>query len=507
MFRSLYSPRVALPKSSVIMAVRRSMQTILQMFSLSGHNRSTPTGNRFTNKAYVGVFRGLRFRLTFSVLLLIAVTTFSIAMIVIQVMDRSLLNSLIQRGSAITLAASTPAGYSLLMNDRLALDNLASQIERAQAELIYVTILDLDQNIMAHNHLEQVGNKFTALTGTPLEQSSELDVVSGVRDGTECFEFRRPIFFAGQLVGSVVIGINNMELVAAKTLAHRNILLIAAAATAIAFFGAMLLSSVLTGPIEKLTTGVANLQKGAHVDSIPVRTNDELGILTRNFNHMAQVIQQQKNNLQNYATDLESSYGDMVRVLAAALDARDNYTYGHSARVAQFALGLAGKFHFNIDELKELELSCLLHDIGKIHIPDAVLNKADKLDDTEFQQINKHPVLGSQILELAPSLHKYIPTVKHHHERYDGTGYPEGLSGDDIPLHAQIVALADTYDAMTSSRPYRKGRSRSEAINEIRACSGSQFNPALVEPFIEIIYSFPDDVADETLRSEVLCAS
>ena len=506
MFRSLHSPRVVQPKSREIMAVRRNTQTFLQKIGFTKPGDAHCSGNRFTNKTPLNFYRGLRFRLTLFVLILIAVTTFSIAIIVMQVMDRTLLNSMIQRGSAITLAAATPAGYSLLINDRLALDNLAAQIERAQTELVYVAILDLEQKVVAHNLLEQVGSTFSLLPGTSLTQSSDLEVVRGFREGVECFEFRRPIIFADQLVGNVVIGINNMELVAAKASAHRNILLIAAAATILAFLGAMLLSSILTGPIERLTEGVARLQKGEHVDNIPVRSSDELGILTHNFNHMTQVIQQQKENLQDYATDLESSYSDIVRILAAALDARDNYTYGHSARVAQLALGLAGKLHFNIDELKELELACLLHDIGKIHIPDAVLNKAGKLDDSEFHQINKHPVLGSQILELAPSLHKYIPTVKHHHERYDGTGYPNQLCGDDIPLQAQIVALADTYDAMTSSRPYRKGLNRRDAINEIRVCSGSQFNPALVEPFIEVVCSFPDDITNESKRPEILCA-
>ena len=420
MFRSLYPPGVVLPKSHVIMAVRRSTQTFIQRIMPTKSKKTQRSGNRFTNKPSLNFYRGIRFRLTLFVLLLIAFTTFSIAIIVMQVMDRTLLNSMIQRGSAITLAAATPAGYSLLMNDRLALDNLAAQIQSAQAELVYVAILDLEQNIMAHNRLDQVGGAFSLLSGTSLAQDPNLEVVRGLREGVDCFEFSRPIIFAGQLVGHVVIGINNMELIAATSSAHRNILLIAAAATTVAFFGAMLLSSILTGPIEKLTEGVARLQKGEHVDDIPVRSSDELGILTRNFNHMTRVIQQQKENLQDYATELESSYSDMVRILAAALDARDNYTYGHSARVAHFALGLAGKLHFNIEELKELELACLLHDIGKIHIPDAVLNKAGQLNDNESHQINKHPVLGSKILELAPSLHKYIPVVKHHHERFDG---------------------------------------------------------------------------------------
>ncbi len=496
-----------MPPSRVILAVRRSTQTILKNIQAVLTNRMRNSGDRLPGKSPAGFYRGIRFRLTLFVLLLIAATSFSIAIIVIQVMDRSLLHSLIQRGSAITQAAATPAGYSLLTNDRLALDNLAAQIQRAQTELVYVAILDLAQTIVAHNRLDEVGSNFALMPGAPLVQQSGLEVIRGLRDGVECFEFSRPIIFADQLVGRVVIGISTQELVTAKTTAHRNIFLIASAATAFALLGAMLLASIITRPIERLTEGVSRLQNGEQGDDIPVRSNDDLGILTHNFNLMTRVIQQQKENLQGYATELESSYGDMVRILAAALDARDNYTYGHSARVAQLALGLAEHLNFNQAELKELELACLLHDIGKIHVPDAILNKAGKLDHHELQHIVKHPVLGSQILELAPSLHKYIPTVKHHHERYDGSGYPDQLCGDAIPIHAQIVALADTYDAMTSSRPYRKGRSREEALQEIRFCSGSQFNPTLVEPFIETTSLLPDELFINTKRPEIACVS
>jgi len=507
MFRSHYPFRVVLPTSRVIMAVWRITQTILQKTKAvipSGLHRP---GARWVGKPPFGFYRGIRFRLALFVLILIAVTTFSVSFIVMQIMNQVLLDSLIQRGSAITQAAATPAGYSLLTNDRLALDNLAAQIKRAQAELVYVAILDLKQNILAHNHLDRVGSNLPLLSGTLLEHPSDLTIVRGLREGTECFEFRRPIFFADQYVGDVVIGISTLELVASKASAHRQILLVAAVATTLALFGVMLLSSIMTRPIERLTKGVSRLQKGEHVDDIPTKSHDELGMLTRNFNQMARMIQQQKESLQGYAAELELSYNDMVRILAAALDARDNYTYGHSARVARLALGLAEKLNLGREAMQELELACLLHDIGKIHVPDAILNKKDKLDHSEHQQIIKHPLLGSQILELAPSLHKYIPVVKHHHERYDGAGYPDRLSGDAIPLHAQIVALADTYDAMTTSRPYRKGLSRGEAVDEIRFCSGSQFNPRLVEPFIEVICSFPEEMSDDIRRPEFLCAS
>jgi putative nucleotidyltransferase with HDIG domain len=502
-----YPLRFVLPASRAILAVRGITQKFRQIQLTFRSSRRFNAGHLPVEEPPIGFQLGLRFRLVALVLFLVATTTLSVSIIVMQIMDQNLMDSLIKRGGAITQAAAVPAGYSLLTDDRLALDNLAAQIKRTQAEIVYVAILDLEQTILAHSHLDRVNDKLPLMTGPLLGQPADISIIRGLREGMECFEFRRAIFFADRHVGDVVIGIGIGELMASKALVHRQILLVAGVATGLALLGALLISSIFTRPIERLTEGVSRLQKNEPVYEIPVQSRNELGILTRNFNRMARMIQQQNVSLREYAAELGSSYYDMVRILSAALDARDNYTYGHSARVARLALGLADRLNFSPSEIQELELACLLHDIGKIHVPDAILNKDDRLDQKEHAQILKHPLRGSQILELVPSLHKFIPVVKHHHERYDGSGYPGQLSGDAIPLHAQIVALADTYDAMTSSRPYRQGLNREVAIAEIRRCSGSQFNPQLVEPFVEVVQSLPEELLDDILRAEYLCAS
>jgi putative nucleotidyltransferase with HDIG domain len=452
-------------------------------------------------------FRGIRFRLVAFVLSLLVVTTFSVSFIVVKIMDSALMDSLVKRGSAITQAAAVPAGFSLLENDRLAMDNLVAQIKTSQEELVYVAILDLDQNILAHDQLDRVGEKLPSLHGESIPGVHDITIVRGQYEGVDSFEFSRPIYFADRHVGSVVVAVSSSQLIASKALARRQILMVATFVTILALLGAILISLIFTRPIERLADGVSKLQKDEYVDDVPVRSRNELGMLIRNFNKMARTIQKQKASLQGYAEELESSYNDIVRILAAALDARDNYTYGHSARVARFAIAVAEKLDFTREELKELEMGCLLHDIGKIHVRDAVLNKQYSLDQKEFMEISRHPLLGSQILELAPSLHKYIPGVKHHHERFDGKGYPDRLSGDEIPVHAQIVALADTYDAMTSSRPYRKGLSQEKAIAEIRRCSGTQFNPKLAELFVDVAPGISAQLVDDQLPLESLCVS
>ncbi len=499
--------RPGMPSSSPIMAVRRRISAagrkLRPFLPLPRLLRSVRRFGRHP----VPFYRGIRFRLVLFVLLLLGLTTLGVSAIVVKIMDQGLVESLIARGSAITQAIATPAGFSLMTSDRLALDNLVAQIQQGQKELIYAAILDREQHIVAHNRLDRVGKQLPPIAGTTLETRPDLIVRRGLHAGEACYEFRRAILFSGRHVGEVVVGIGAGELTAAERAAHRQIYLLAALALLIGLIGALFLASVLIRPVEQLTDRVSRMQRGDAGDDIPIRSRDELGVLTRNFNRMAKRLQRQQASLREYAAELETSYNDMVRVLAAALDARDTYTYGHSARVAQLALALAGKLELDQTALQELGLACLLHDIGKIHVPDAILNKKAQLDANDLQKIVRHPQLGAQILALAPSLHRYIPAVKHHHERYDGTGYPDRLRGEAIPLQAQIVALADTYDAITSSRPYRKGLSRSAAIAEILAGSGNQFNPDLIEPFIEVVCSLPEEDLADPPRPEQLCAS
>lgn len=184
--------------------------------------------------------------------------------------------------------------------------------------------------------------------------------------------------------------------------------------------------------------------------------------------------------------DLSELFYKTIKSIAQALDARDEYTHGHSLRVTLYSLALAK--HLNIDDelLEEIEITGLLHDIGKIAIPDRILLKPAKLTDEEFAIIKTHPELGEKLVEGIEKLKLISSWLKSHHERYDGKGYPEGLAGEQIPLSSRIIALADTYDAMTSTRAYRSALPHDAAMQEIKRCSGSQFDPKLAELFISI---------------------
>lgn len=435
----------------------------------------------------------IRVKLTILTLILIALITTGSSIVAIQSMDRDLLDSLVKRGHSIALSAAIPAGYSILAGDQLALDNLADKIEESQEDIVYLAILDHNRSVLAHNKLTETGSLFEAAHGEPLQQGAGFTMHLVKRDGRTCYEFLVPIQFTGNQVGSIVVGIDTASLQAAKQTARLRTLLISLAVLVIGALCTFLLSKMVTAPIERLAAGVSQITTGNYAVDIQITSKDELGELTRNFNEMSRVIMSQRERLEGYAGNLEESYISTIRILATALDARDNYTLGHSARVARLSLLTGRQLGMSAEELKELEMACFLHDVGKIHVPDVIINKPVPLNDQEFRVIRMHPEQGAEILRLAESLHKYIPVVLHHHEWYNGEGYPYGLQGEEIHIYAQIVAIADTYDAMTSSRPYRQGCTRDEAIEEIIRFRGSQFNPQLTDFFLVALNDYDED--------------
>jgi len=179
------------------------------------------------------------------------------------------------------------------------------------------------------------------------------------------------------------------------------------------------------------------------------------------------------------------SHSIIVRSLAAAVDIRDRYTHSHSQFVSTLARAVARHMGLTASAINEITIGALLHDVGKIGVPDAILTKEGSLTQEEWESIKQHPVLGKTIIEQAPELRSVVPLVLHHQERFDGTGYPARLKGEDIPLGARIIAAADAYHAIRSDRPYRSGRTHDEAVPELQRCAGTQFDPAVVAALLE----------------------
>ena len=184
--------------------------------------------------------------------------------------------------------------------------------------------------------------------------------------------------------------------------------------------------------------------------------------------------------------ELKELFYKTIRAISNALDTKDSYTNGHSLRVTLYSMILARELNLDDTYMEDIEIAGLLHDIGKIAMPKSILCKNGKLTDEEFLVMKSHPVRGEKIVINIKKLQMISEWVKSHHEKWDGTGYPDGIKGTQIPLAGRIIALADTYDAMTSTRPYRTALSHEVAINEINRCAGTQFDPELAKLFVRL---------------------
>ncbi len=213
----------------------------------------------------------------------------------------------------------------------------------------------------------------------------------------------------------------------------------------------------------------------------------ELLVTKRRYEqHLAELVAQRTAELDRTLGSLEESYRATLRALAAALETRDRETHGHSERVVSFSLRLGRELGLTGDDLRALEFGSLLHDIGKIGVPDAILHKPGALDEHEWEHMRQHPTLGAQILADVSFLTGAARVVGQHHERFDGTGYPRGLCGAEIDLNARIFAVADAFDAITSDRVYRAGRPYDVAVRELTREAGRQFDPEVVAAFLRI---------------------
>jgi len=214
-------------------------------------------------------------------------------------------------------------------------------------------------------------------------------------------------------------------------------------------------------------------------------------------------IQRRTHELEKALSELESNYQMTLEALVAALDAREHETFSHSLRVRAYTRYLARRAGYPPALLPSLEQGALLHDIGKIAVADAILLKPAKLTEDEWTEMRKHPTAGDEILRRVPFLRPASAIVRHHHERFDGTGYPDSLKAAEIPLGARLFAVADTLDAMTTDRAYRKGPGFEAARAEIQRCGGRQFDPHIVELFLKIPLPTWMQVRDEAVGNSI----
>jgi len=245
--------------------------------------------------------------------------------------------------------------------------------------------------------------------------------------------------------------------------------------------GQMLTKIFISQPIfvRRRLHAVINLLVLSRFDEL---TDGQLNVLSILSNSAASAIANE-----SLYQELQQSYLHAIRGLAKAIEARDPYTAGHTDRVSKLAELIADELGWDKSRIDTLIMGCTLHDIGKIGVPDAILNKPGRLTDDERKKMNSHPKLGYKIIHGIDLFKPAIPYIIAHHEWYDGSGYPKGLKGDDIPIEGRLLAVADTFDAIMSDRPYRKGGSLLKAISELLKFSGRQFDPEIVAVFIRVI--------------------
>jgi len=242
----------------------------------------------------------------------------------------------------------------------------------------------------------------------------------------------------------------------------------------------LLFSRRLTGPIKKLVEGTRHIAMGDLQYQVRIEGSEEVNELAKHFNKMAIILYRSRRRVHNY-------FYRVIQSLIQIIEARDPYTRGHSERVSDYAVKIAKRMNFTDEQIELLRETALLHDIGKLGIKESVLNKKGRLTEKEWSLIRRHPVIAEDILRPILLNAEMLTVVRGHHERYDGSGCPDKLAGDNINVFAQILAVADAYDALTSNRAYRSAFKKEQAIAELEKNKGTQFNPKIVELLLEVL--------------------
>ena len=253
--------------------------------------------------------------------------------------------------------------------------------------------------------------------------------------------------------------------------------------TAFAVVLGTLFAGEISRPVRKLAEGARRLAGGDYATRVSVRSHNEVGVLADAFNVMGEEIQKAIEEVKRRAEENEELFMGSIRMLANAIDEKDPYTRGHSERVAYYSACCAKHLGMDGENIRRVHLSGIIHDVGKIGIEDKILRKAAALTDDEYEMMKQHPTKGEHILEAVPLLKERAGDGLMHHENVDGSGYPRGLKGEEIPLLGRIVSVADAFDAMTTDRPYSKAMSFEAGIARLKFLSGKKFDPGCVDAF------------------------
>ena len=266
---------------------------------------------------------------------------------------------------------------------------------------------------------------------------------------------------------------------------RRQTWIISLAFAIVALIVGSIFARFLTSPLLKLVSAAQKIAGGNLSERVETKNITEIGTLGETFNIMAENVEEHIAKLAKAAEENRELFVGTVKALAAAIDGKDHYTRGHSERVSRISVVIGQRLGMDVEEAETLRISALLHDIGKIAVDDAILNKPTALTNDEFEIMKTHPAAGYKILKNIPAMKNYLPGLHMHHEMINGAGYPQGLKGEEIPLQAKIISVADTFDAMTIDRPYQKGMQLDAAIDRIKSFVGTRYDGKVVQALIE----------------------
>jgi len=383
--------------------------------------------------------------------------------------------------------------FSGMLAAVISIDRLLSRLRDASVRDRIVYIVDVHGHIVAHPDTRDVVPGRDVTSSSPLVKQFE-DLPQELR-ATETMHFsqvlkqgERPVEMIGtystipELRWAVIAqrSLDEARIDAGVKELTAQALSFVVGVTFVALLFGYLFAVGITRPIRGLAFSVRAISRAEFHERAEVRGAAEVSELAETFNKMAGDIEQYVERLKQAATENRDLFLGSIRMLAAAIDEKDPYTRGHSGRVAKYSMIIGEYLKLGSADLDRLRISALLHDVGKIGVDDRVLKKPGKLTDEEFELMKQHTVKGANIMRPVAQLKDVLPGIELHHERLDGAGYPYGLAGDQIPMMARIIAVADTLDAITTNRPYQSAMDLEYALDRIRSLAVSRFDPAVV---------------------------
>jgi HD-GYP domain-containing protein (c-di-GMP phosphodiesterase class II) len=384
----------------------------------------------------------------------------------------------------------------------ISLDRLRERLRDASVRDRVVYIVDVYGHIVAHPNPRDMVPGQDATSASPLvkqfkELPQELRMTQTVsftapgKDGRGTVEMIGTYSPIPELHWAVIVqrSLDNARVDAGVQELKAQALMFVLGVTLVALTFGYIFAVGITRPIQGLVESTRAISRAEFHERVLVRGAAEISELADTFNHMASDIERYVERLKQAAAENRELFLGSIRMLAAAIDEKDPYTRGHSGRVAKYSMIIGDELRLSSEELDKLRISALLHDVGKIGVDDRVLKKPGDLTDEEFDLMKQHTVKGANIMRPVAQLRDALPGIELHHERMDGGGYPYGLQGDQIPLMARIIAVADTLDAITTNRPYQSAMDLEYALDRIRSLATSKFDSKVVAALESAVHS------------------